>query len=71
MDAARALRGSDFRFSFAGFPLSKAMLDKIDFGVQIEQDDDEGTEYAELSDEYIYVKNHRLIRPSTFWIISS
>ena len=57
VNEARKLRGSDFRFTLAGFELTKVDVEQIDFGVQIE--DGEET----VSNEYIYMKNYHLIEP--------
>ena len=54
LDDVKALKGSDFKFIYAGFPLTKTMLDQIDFGVEIEG----GKEMVSL--EYIYTKNYHL-----------
>lgn len=54
---AKLLKRPDFYFLFAGFLLSKTMVDEIDFGVQVA----EGCEY--LFDEYIYTKNHHFLEP--------
>ena len=55
LDDVEMLRGSDFKFSYAGFPLTKTMLDQIDFGVRINK---EGKEVMAV--EYIYTKNYHL-----------
>ena len=55
LDSVEELRGSDFKFTYAGFPLTKTILDQIDFGVQINK---EGKEVMSL--EYIYTKNYHL-----------
>ena len=56
MVEAKKLRGSDFRFRFAGFHLTPARLDQLDFGVQVEQD-------REPCNEYVYMKNYQLLDP--------
>ena len=65
LDDVNALRGPDFRFRFAGFQLTKTMLDELDFGVQI-------NEYGEehLSDDYVYLKNYHLIEPGALDFIT-
>ena len=57
LDDVEKLRGRDFRFRYAGFPMTKTMLEQIDFGVQV--DERTGREY--VSDEHIYMKNYHLI----------
>ena len=49
------LRGNDFRFNFAGFQLTKVNVDQIDFGVS--------EPCKRVSNEYVYMKNYRLIEP--------
>lgn len=51
LDEVEALRGSDFQFRFAGFQLTKAKMDELDFSVQVFGD----LEY--VSDAYIYENN--------------
>ena len=55
LDDLEVLKGSDFKFSYGGFSLTKTMLDQIDFGVQINE---EGKEVMLV--EYIYTKNYHL-----------
>ena len=64
MGEAKKLRGSDFRFTFAGLQLSKTMLDQIDFGVYV---DEFGRERAD--NEYVYLKNYHLIEPGALQFI--
>lgn len=73
LDHARVLRrGTDFRFCFSGFPLTKETLEQIDFGAQIYEiyDEDEESDGEDLSDEehvsneYVYLKNQQLIDPN-------
>ena len=52
---AKRLKGSDFRFTFAGFQLTNVKLEQIDFGVQ------SGREW--VYNEYVYMKNYHLIEP--------
>ena len=73
LDDLQVLRGSDFRFRFSGFPLTKKMLEQIDFGVRLfqthdEEDSSEDSSYDEndmyeelVSNEYVYLKNQQLI----------
>ena len=63
VDEAKRLRGSDFRFTFAGFQLTNVNVDQIDFGVQVD-------EYEErVCKEYIYMKNYHLIEPGALKFI--
>ena len=55
LDDVELLRSADFKFTFAGFQLTKTMLDQIDFGVQDGSEDE--------CDEYIYMKNYQLLSP--------
>ena len=55
LDEAKKLRGSDFRFTFAGFELTKVDVEQIDFGVQIENGEET------VCNEYVYMKNYHLI----------
>lgn len=57
MDEAAELRGDDFRFVFAGFALSLANVDQIEFGVQ-SADRTETT-----SSEFVYMRNYELLAP--------
>ena len=61
MDEAKVLKGSDFKFTFAGFQATKIMLGLIDFDVQIVEWD--GIKHLEVSKEYIYMKNYQLLEP--------
>ena len=68
LDDVAALRRSDFRFRFAGFQLirptnsmNSAILDSIDFGLQLIKDLGEKREF--VFDEYVYLKNYELIDP--------
>ena len=57
------LRGSDFRFRFAGFQLTKRQtLEEIDFGMEVLRDY-AGEYYEWMVNEYVYAKNHHLIDP--------
>ena len=67
LNETKKLRGGDFRFTFAGFQLTKTMLDQIDFGVQI----DESTGRERVSTEYVYMKNYHLIEPGALQFVRS
>lgn len=56
------MRRTDFRLIFAGLQLTAQNLEQIDFGMQVVTRD--RREYEEVSDEYIYMKNHQLIDPN-------
>lgn len=58
----RLMRRTDFRLIFAGLQLTETNLDLIEFGVQVVTRDRK--EYEEVSDEYIYMRNHWLIDPN-------
>ena len=63
---AKKLRGSDFRFIFAGLQLTNVKADQIDFGLKV----DEHGEW--VSNEYVYMKNYHLIEPDALdfvWLI--
>ena len=60
LSEAKKLKGSDFRFRFAGLQLTKSTLDQINFGVQV--DEESGSEY--VHNEYVYMKNYQLVEPS-------
>ena len=55
---AKALRGSDFKFCFAGFELTRVCVDEIDFGIRVVD------ESECLLNEYVYLKNYHLIDPN-------
>ena len=59
VDEVKKLKGSDFRFRFAGLQLTNVNVGCIDFGVQIE--DIEGKET--VFNEYVYMKYYHLIEP--------
>ena len=61
---AKKLRGSDFKFTFAGLQLTNMNVDQIDFGVQID-------EYGHNSvcNEYMYMKNYHLIEPGALQFV--
>ena len=59
MDDVTLLRKPDFKFTFAGFQLTKTMLDEIDFDVQVKKGRHE--EYETASDSYVYMKNYQLV----------
>ena len=69
LDHWQVLRGSDFKFTFAGFKLTKKMLEQIDFGVQMRAGLD-GIEREEVSKEYIYMRNYQLIEPGALHFIN-
>ena len=56
MDEAKRLRGSDFRFNFAGFQLANVDIDEIDFGAEVDR---YGRE--RVCKENVYMKNYHLI----------
>ena len=64
LDEAKKLRGGDFRFTFAGFQLTKTMLEQIDFGVQVNARGEEC-----VSNEYVYMKNYHLIEPDALHFV--
>ena len=55
MKDVRGLRGLNFKFRFWAFQMTSEKLDQIDFGMQVRG----GTE--KVCDEYILLKNYRLI----------
>lgn len=60
IDDLKVLRGSDFRFSFAGFQLTNpATLDAIDFGLKVYGD------FEKMFAEYLYMKNYQLLDPDS------
>lgn len=61
LDQTKKLKGGDFQFTFAGFRLTKRMLNQIDFGVQVVQRFEGPRE--EIYNEYVYLKNYHLIEP--------
>ena len=65
LDEAKRLRGSDFRFTFAGLQLTNVNVDKIDFEVQVHKKT--RTEY--VHNEYVYMKNYHLIEPDALHYI--
>ena len=50
------LRGSDFRFTFAGLQLNNVNVDQIDFEVQVDRFGED-----RVYNEYVYMKNYHLI----------
>ena len=60
LDEAKRLRGSDFRFTLAGFQLTQVDMEQIDFGVQVDEDRSE-----RVYNEYVYLKNYHLIEPDS------
>ena len=62
LDDVRFFRAAGFQFKFAGFPLTKAMLNEIDFDLQTIEI--AGREREDMSDERIYLKNYPLIERS-------
>lgn len=66
MDDVRVSKGDDFKFRFVGFPLTKTLLDQIDFNVKlVERHFVSGSSgyFEEVTNEYIYLKNYHLIDP--------
>lgn len=61
--AMSTLKGTDFSFTFAGFRLTKSMLNEIHIGVQLIERD--GWKYERVSDEYVYMNNYHLLDPDT------
>ena len=61
LDEAMSLRGREFQFNFAGFPLTKTKLDQINFDVQETGEERRGEGY--VVDEHVYMKNYELIEP--------
>lgn len=57
LDVLQVLKGSDFRFTFAGFRLTKSTLELMDFGVE------EHETYERVFSEHLYMKNRQLIDP--------
>ena len=57
---ARSLRASDFKFTFAGFELSPARLDEIDFNVQVHEE----VPFFYWTYLEFYMKNIQLIDPA-------
>ena len=64
LDEVKTLRGSDFRFTFAGLQLTNVKLGQIDFGVQVDG------RIERVSNEYVYMKNYHLIEPGALHFIS-
>ena len=63
LDEAKKLRGSDFRFTFAGLQLTNVKADQIDFGLKVNK-------HGEwVSNEYIYMKNYHLIEPDALHFV--
>ena len=58
---AKRLRGSDFRFTFAGFQLTNVNVDQIDFGAEFDEEDEE----ERACNEYVYMENYHLIEPDS------
>ena len=53
----------DFKFRFAGFPLTETMLEGLDFGMETLEDRDRWLTFEKVSNEFIYMKNYQLIHP--------
>ena len=66
LDEAKKLKGSDFRFTFAGLQLTNVNVNQIDFGVQY--DETNGEEYVHT--EYVYMKYYHLIEPGTLHFVN-
>lgn len=60
MNGVNKLSGSGFKFRFAGFQLTKKRLDEIDFGLQ---ERCVSHPWQIGCDEYVYMKNYRLLNP--------
>lgn len=58
LDDVKRLRGSDFKFTFAGFLLTKTRLAEIDFGVEAEEP------IRHVRNEFVYMKNWPLLDPN-------
>ena len=67
LDEAKKLRGSDFRLTFCGFDLTKVNMEQIDFDVQVD------ARYGDerVHNEYVYLKNYRLIEPGALHFVKS
>ena len=66
LDDIKDLRGSDFRFTFSGFKLTKTMLNQINFCLQA----DEEILHEWVRKECVYMKNYQLIEPGALDFIS-
>ena len=66
VDEAKELRGDDFQFTFAGFELTNVDIDEIDFGVKVDRFGEET-----ISNDYVYMKNYRLIEPGALPFVKS
>lgn len=64
MDEVSLVKGADFQFTFADFPLTNTILAELDLGVQVidELDSEYDVEYETVCDEYVYMKNYGRIR---------
>ena len=73
LDDVKLLKGSDFKFTFAGFQLTKVMLDQIDFGVKVIVSFPRGirSECEVVSNEYVYTRNYHLIEPGAVHFVRS
>ena len=63
VDEAKKLKGRDFRFTFSGFNMTNVNVNQIDFGVQVDEDEER------VCNEYIYMKNYHLIEPGALKFI--
>ena len=57
LDDLQELKGPDFRFTFAGFQMTKWALKQMDFCIQ------ENSQYPRIFNELVYMKNQDLIDP--------
>ena len=62
---AEELRGSDFRFRFAGLLLTNVKVDEIDLGVQVGE-----ASGRDLCIEYVYMKNYHLIETGALHFVN-
>ena len=70
LDGVDALRGPEFKFTFAGFRLTKTTLDEIgDFEMQVVVNE-YGHDYERVFNEDIYMKNYHLIEPDALEFIN-
>ena len=66
LSETRKLRGSDFRFTFAGLQLNNVNVDQIDFGAHF----DERFREDRVHNEYVYMKNYHLIEPGALHFVN-
>lgn len=63
LDEAKRLKGNDFRFRFAGFQLNNSDIEQIDFGIQVENEEET------LTNECAYMKHYHLIEPGALHFV--